>query len=284
MKRRTLLVGSAALLSGTGLVTGSQGFSRTSAQRETTIQVEDDEGGYLRLQYNAEPDPFDCGDTEFTFIEEIGNQTTATLTSVRVEIKSVPETITVWHDGSTIDTGDIITVLEAPSSDHGDALGVGESVSVDLTVTCDDGVTTSEVVEFDVEIEGDDTSIETERPEAVEVQCECETTAEISGVKFMGGGNAEVLTDPPGASFEIEPTVWYLEGGALVKDDDITIKTSENIRGQIPGAGQRTIVGLSPEGESDWYEHPNYDPDSCQARGDGGEVTELTPVKECSTD
>lgn len=189
MKRRKFLVGSAAILSGTGLISSSQGFSRVESERETKITVEDDESAYLNLRYDSSHD-FDC-EKDIALIE-IGNQTTEPLHSVEIEFSEIPETILVTDGETALDSGDTLSVVDA-SDAHDVALGIGDSEWVELTAECE-GESASGDIEFDVVAEGDDTSIETNRPEVVSIECDC---PEEGGCESEGNRNINTPLDLP---------------------------------------------------------------------------------------
>lgn len=203
MKRRKFLVGSAAILSGTGLISSSQGFSRVESERETKITVEDDESAYLNLRYDSSHD-FDC-EKDIALIE-IGNQTTEPLHSVEIEFSEIPETILVTDGETALDSGDTLSVVDA-SDAHDVALGIGDSEWVELTAECE-GESASGDIEFDVVAEGDDTSIETNRPEVVSIECDCpeEDDGESEG-NCTGGSNGNINTplDLPGVPDDADP-------------------------------------------------------------------------------
>ncbi|PSP91277.1 hypothetical protein BRC87_03600 [Halobacteriales archaeon QS_4_66_20] len=151
MNRRTFLLGSAATLTGSGLLVGARGYSRVESQREVAVDVVGDEDAYLGIVY-PESVEFGCETTV-----EIGlrNQTKIPLDRVDVDAR-------VRGDGVTVDGVDVP-----------DSIELGEEEVVDVTLSCDGAAGSEPTLAFDVSVAGEDTSIETERSRVIELDCEC---------------------------------------------------------------------------------------------------------------
>ena len=160
MNRRKFLLGSAAALTGSGLLVGTQGSSQVESQREVAVDAVGDENAYLGITY-PESVEFGCKTTV-----EIGlrNQTKVPLDDVDAHVRG---------DGITVD-----------DVDEPDSIELGDKEVVEVTLSCNGG-TGSESLAFDVSVAGEDTSIETERSRVIKLDCGC--TREESVWAYGGG-------------------------------------------------------------------------------------------------
>ena len=165
MNRRKFLLGSAAALTGSGLLVGTQGSSQVESQREVAVDAVGDEDAYLGITYPKESVKFDCETTV-----EIGlrNQTKVRLDQVNVNAH-------VRGDGVTVDDVDVP-----------DSIELGDEEMVVVTLSCDGGTGSEPTLAFDVSVAGEDTSIETKRSREIELDCEC--TREMSAWAYGDGG------------------------------------------------------------------------------------------------
>jgi hypothetical protein len=202
MNRRKFLLGSAAALTGSGLLVGTQGSSRVESQREVAVDVVGDEDAYLGITY-PESVEFGCETTV-----EIGlrNQTKVRLDQIDVDAH-------VRGDGVTVD-----------DVDEPDSIELGDKEVVEVTLSCDGGTGSEPTLAFDVSVAGEDTSIETERSRVIELECEC--TREKSAWAYGGrqetgqacdkGDNPFWTADNPGAIANMESCThqwrwgWYV--------------------------------------------------------------------------
>lgn len=189
MKRRKFLIGSTAVLTGTGLLAGAKGTSRKESDRETVIEVVGDDDAYLFLEYADANREANC--TGEIDIVDLGNQTKVTLDDVSVEYTLTTE------DGEFDEFElDVPDSLGAPGSSP-------ETVSA--TVSCQDSGGATGTVTFDVTVEGNATAsrttLETQRSRAVDIECNCLETG-------WAEGSGE-LNSLPGMS--TNRWGWYLE-------------------------------------------------------------------------
>jgi len=167
MNRRKFLLGSTAVLTGTGLLAGTQGHSQVESQRAVRLQVEDDENAYLRLVFpDATVVEIEC---ERKIRIPIQNRTKEKLTGITVQ----PEIV---GDG-----------IEVTNVDSPDSLATGEEGTIVVTLECGEG-TDSATAEFgfEIEVEGEsgDTLIQAHRGEEISLECSCpetETNSSSSG-------------------------------------------------------------------------------------------------------
>jgi hypothetical protein len=202
MNRRKFLLGSAAALTGSGLLVGTQGSSRVESQREVAVDVVGDEDAYLGITY-PESVEFGCEKTV-----EIGlrNQTKVRLDQIDVDAH-------VRGDGVTVD-----------DVDEPDSIELGDKEVVEVTLSCDGGTGSEPTLAFDVSVAGEDTSIETERSRVIELECECtreKSAWAYGGKQEMGqacdkGDNPFWTADNPGAIANMESCThqwrwgWYV--------------------------------------------------------------------------
>lgn len=93
MKRRTYLLGFAALSGAAGLISNTSAFSSVSVEREVRIEVVGDEEAFLRLEYPNQEITRN-GETSVQLVE-IGNKTDTQLDAGTVSINPVFENVTL---------------------------------------------------------------------------------------------------------------------------------------------------------------------------------------------
>jgi hypothetical protein len=271
MKRRQFLYGIGMAVSGSAAIVGSRSVSSVSATRSVSVEVVPDEEGYLGLRYD-ETRTVECVST--VDLVTITNQTPSAFDSVTVSLDSIPEGATVSRNGNGIEADGTIHVVG-----DGTTLDPGESVTVELTIECDRGAD-GDSIGFDVTASGEDVRIETTRARAVELDCEC---AAVRGVRFMGQGNAKILTDPDGKNVERTFTVWFRGGpneGATLEKTTTKLETNTNLQSQFGGTGSDRVVAIAPAGADEWYRYPPFDPQNCELTPPTPNevVTETEPV------
>jgi len=233
VKRRKLLLGSAALFGAGGFVTGTNAFSTAEVERGVYIDVVEDGDALLQLKYP--PQNIDCaGDVQLV---EIGNLTGSKLTSITVTVDSVSGDISVDEPGAVVgENADESTLAEQ-----------GESISVDTSVEAAEGFTGIASVAFHVTAAGDDISIETTEPRTVDIDAHCEgedDELEAGDVNFQQEGNSVTF------EFALTETVvvWY-ESGGDIKSEEIELDDDNRI---TPGGlddvgGNDTIIAIEAQ-------------------------------------
>jgi len=210
MNRRKFLLGSAATLTGSGLLVGSQGYSRVESQRTVQLQVEDDEDAYLGLGFPKESVTLDNECETSVTVLEIRNQTKESLDEILLRFGGDFHDITVSdikftypdREHNEIEIGEI----EADDSVVlPEGLGTGKKVSVGVTIECpdDEQVNETQTIGFGIEARGDDTEIVAQRDQPefqVSVTCDCLTVSDETAYGYGGdksGGQACSDKDNP---------------------------------------------------------------------------------------
>jgi len=191
VNRRTFLLGSAATLTGSGLLVGAQGTSRVESQRAVRIQVADDDDAYLLLQFPDAGIEKKCGGKAQLLV--LGNQAKEPLDDVEVtfdgDIDEVvrPQVEFCDPSGNCYSNG----CEEGRITDNSvtfPTLDTGERVSLCVTVDCPDGTAEEESVGFDIQAGGDDTTIIADREQPkVDIRCNCPTDE----TAYAYGGNKD---------------------------------------------------------------------------------------------
>jgi len=197
MNRRTFLLGSAATLAGSGLLVGTQGYSRVESQRTVRLQVQDDDDAYLLLQYPTESivvDTHECAQAAELLI--LGNQTKEPLDELVVTLGGDLDEVSIsnaefcFGGSESCVAGDIDgNRIRFPGEA---ALGVGEQVRLRLTIECNTRWTDAPTIQFGIAARGKNTEIIAQRDQQefqVDVGCECpeeETAWAYGGGKSSG--------------------------------------------------------------------------------------------------
>ncbi|PSP39737.1 hypothetical protein BRC66_04740 [Halobacteriales archaeon QH_2_66_30] len=150
MNRRKFLLGSAAALTGSGLLVGTQGSSRVESQRTVRVQVEDDEEAYLGIQYRDVDISCD-GRIEITLM----NQAKEDFTDIHFDYN--------LH-------GDKIS-LGTPTKPG--SLDLGSSAEIEIPASCCSNSTRPEgTLTFNITARGANSEIETEE-NGREIELDC---------------------------------------------------------------------------------------------------------------
>jgi len=179
MNRRKFLAGSAATLTGSGLLVGTQGTSQVESHRNTQIETVCDGKAYLRMVHdeNGNTIEFDCDPRERI---EFDCKTDIQITlknQAKEDLDKIQFDPVIEGEGVTIENVDV------PGS-----LALGQKDTIDVTVECD-GKTEGSLptLSFGIEVGGDDTWIEAHRSHAFELECDC--SSEETAYAYGGNKN-----------------------------------------------------------------------------------------------
>jgi len=199
VRRRKFLLGSAATLTGTGLLAGVRGFSQTESQREVRIEVEDDEDAYLGIIPEVAFGETWTVNCEGGLDLELWNQA-----------KEDPLDVTV---GPELEGGDV----ELEDGELETTVALGEAGTVTVPASCNpgtDGATAQLGLEISAEgEETEDTLIQAHRE--LTVECSCPEIG-LSFVAFCGDvgegdiHSLEVFLDDED---KVERVTWETAGG-----------------------------------------------------------------------
>lgn len=198
MNRRKFLLGSAATLTGSGLLVGAQGYSRVESQRMVRIQVEGDEDAYLRLLF---PNGFEitreCGGKAQLLV--IGNQTKERLDDIEVNFQGdIDEVVSSEVEFCGPGEGCYSDGCEereiADNSVTVPSLGTGDMVALCVTIDCPKGTAEEESIGLSIDAKGSDTRIVAHR-EQPEVDITCTCPSEETAYAY-GGDKDQSAQDP----------------------------------------------------------------------------------------
>lgn len=217
----------AALTAAATLGVSTEGFSSTAADRQVSVEVVGDEDAYMSLRYVDTTDDADSGDSvAFVTVSNYFDQ---------------PVDLTVRY---AVDSDEVAEPTE--HTREYDNVGVGESVEVSTTVTCQSGGTPDDVVSFDVSADGNSVYAETTSPRTVEYEVDCPVAVTFQGTN----GNARVS----GLGSNRGATVWLLDEGA-VTSTEIEVPQSGNVRPAV-GSGE-AIAAVSLDETDKTYVYPS---------------------------
>lgn len=151
MKRRTILISAVTTAAGGSALLGSGAFSESDSRRDVNIETVGDDEAYLQLRYGG---------------AGVICSGTATLVELTNHLKEDIEEIQVSY---TQQTGTDITLTDL---DVPDELAVGESADVTVDVTCEASDPDETIVEFDVDVFGNETELSAQERETV-LECTC---------------------------------------------------------------------------------------------------------------
>ncbi|MEF8814171.1 MAG: hypothetical protein V5A55_10180 [Halovenus sp.] len=229
MRRRKFLLGSAAALTGTGLLAGAQGFSRTESQREVKIEVADDEDAYLGIIPEVafgETWEVDCeGELELV----LRNQAKEDLLDVTIEPS-------LEGEGIELEDDELNAQIE-----------LGKSETVTVSASCDpgtDGATAQLRLEISAEgKETEDTLIQAHR--ALTVECSCPEIG-LSFVAFcgdVGEGDIHSLEVYLDDEDRVKRVTWETIGGFQYDDLDQVVLYGGF--GEWDFAGKQTFLNFT---------------------------------------
>lgn len=148
-----------ALTAAVTLAVSTTGFSSAAADRQVSAEVVEDENAYLLLQYeDHEPTDPDPGDS-VRFVTVTNHFSQSVDFTVRYAVKP----------GGSDDPTEY--------TDQYHDVGVGNSIGVNATVTCQSDGTANDVVSFDVTADGESVYATTTSPRTVEYDVECPDTS-----------------------------------------------------------------------------------------------------------
>ena len=244
MKRRRFIVGTATAAIGGSALLGSGAFSRVESHREVTIEVVGDEDAYLRLVYGKDLTIDDCvGELEI----EVTNQLKADVDSVEFEI-----------------FGDDLSVVDPTVPD---SIGLGETEIITVTIECEEDI--SEKIGFEIEVDGEDLSVEAHRAtgdDRIQVDCNCPTFEgpTISWVTFCGSDLhpediefSNFVTDADGGLGKVD---WEYNGDGTV--ETVVVKAGQpiyniEVDGDSSGTIEQDADGEYGEETDDEQQPPN---------------------------
>ena len=195
MNRRKFLLGSAAALTGSGLLVGTQGSSQVESHRTVRVQVENDSNAYLLLEYlkgSVTIEEADC--SAWAPLLLVGNQTKERLDEITVELVDSLDGVSI-ADVEFCYQGSGSCFSDEDEEEYGydggtftlPPLSQGEQVLVRVDIACED-TTGGETIRFDIEAAGEDTGILAHRAEqGIAVTCECG----VEGSAWAYGGNTK---------------------------------------------------------------------------------------------
>jgi hypothetical protein len=231
MNRRKFLAGSAATLTGSGLLVGTQSISRVESRRTVRIQVEDDEDAYLGLY----PEISFGGTWE---IEECNGELQLGLSNQTKE-DPIDVTVALELEGDSIELEEDELEATVPR---------GETRTVTIEASCDPGADEEEAeLELDISGEGeetDDTLIQAHRE--LTVECSCPET-ETRFVAFCGDIDESDIDLDVTASQNRETVDWELDPDP-VNLDQIVLYGGYGSFGCLPSGP--VFINVEPSGTS----------------------------------
>lgn len=199
-RRRFILgMGAASLGGGAVLATGTSGFSRVESSREIRIQSVADPEAYLGMTV-TEPDPVHCEGT--VVLVTLTNQLKQNTTLELRDLLDVEDT----NQDSEIS-------ISVPDGQLGQTFGVGESIDVEIHVSCPPSTDSYIDIQFGVTVDGWDSAdmedvvritaqpVEESVPgkeRQIRIYCECHSIPDgLSFVAFCGD------VEPTDVSWEV---------------------------------------------------------------------------------
>lgn len=232
MRRRTFLLGSATVFGAGSLITSTNAFSSTRVERGMHVDVVGDDEAFLRLKYP--PQEITCAtDTSDIQLVKIKNQTGVTLTSVTVDIDSIPDIISI--ESFCLNSNDEIVISNKDGQSCVDgSLDPGDEVSVFVDV---EPTNTDQAgdIEFHVSARGDGISIDTTVPRSVTVQC---STLNAHDVNFQRKGNKVKFNTTVSASAD----VYYYKNQSVKSENIQCSETTQITHGDLTNSGKQIIA------------------------------------------
>ena len=295
MKRRNFILllgggGSAALSTGTGA------FSSASAERNVSVNVEDDENAFIRYETPNDGTQTEYGErvTLVRVRNQFGGSQDLALVGVEYQDDNALRDVTVErYDGSAapdeeLDDADFTDVNEDhvaiergsvngdyPAANEDDAFGPGEWVRIVADAYVPPGESVS--VEVTIALRGVDGGVSAQlfadddggghtRSFALHSD-ENNPNDIVDGVKFPGQNKkVQIETkDGVGGNQTVIAAAYYLTGGTVKRTGEERVKTSGNLKlGDFDVSESGSIVGLDILGIEGVFDHPNFDESDCE--------------------
>ena len=249
MNRRKFLLGSAAALTGSGLLVGTQGSSQVESQRTVRVQVEDDKEAYLGIQYKENVGINCDGPIKITLM----NQAKEDFTDI---------------DFNYDLNGDKIS-LGTPTKPG--SLDLGSSAEIEIPASCCSNSTRPEgTLAFNITARGANSKIETEE-NGREIKLDCEGTGCLNSSETDPCPDSDsILTGINfiafyGSDTNLNPTldnISYNRDGEPVKVDWSTSKSVDEVvlqggqewyRYEVGGVTNGTVKMASPPADEFAY-------------------------------